>query len=175
MPSKPQFMEAGLRRPSHCRVLKTKAFSSYLIVRCSVILFVALHTANRKCALFRRALTKCKLKVLIVARPAMLACAMDKTQMSSCPMVRLTSDTACQKQHNSQRLRHRKSLFTIVSASKHFSAAFRFTWPAHFHGRPSVTQRSLFRSSSVSYHVPECGLTRNGLGKCHSGRRISTG
>ena len=146
MPSKPQFMEAGLRRPSHCRVLKTKAFSSCLIVRhavpvnrclvftgprCSVILFVALHTANRKCALFRRALTKCKLKVLIVARPAMLTGTMDKAQMSACPMVRLTSDTACQKQHNSQRLRHRKSLLTIVSASKHFSAAFRFTWPAH--------------------------------------------
>ena len=168
-------MEAGLRRPSHCRVLKTKAFSSYLIVR------------HRQCrqidAQFSLALAppckpqvcSCKLKVLIVARPAMLAGAMDKAQMSACPMVRLTSDTACQKQHNSQRLRHRKSLLTIVSASKHFSAAFRFTWPPQFHGRPSVTQRSLFRSSSVSYHVPECGLTRNGLGKCHSGRRISTG
>ena len=41
--------------------------------RCSVILFITLHNANRKCALFGKALTKSKLKVLIVARPAMLA------------------------------------------------------------------------------------------------------
>ena len=67
--------------------------------RCSVILFITLHNANRKCALFGRALTKSKLKVLIVARPAMLAVATDKAQMSACPMVRLTSDTDRQKQH----------------------------------------------------------------------------
>ena len=142
--------------------------------RCSAILFVALHTASRKCALFRTALTKSKLKVLIVACPAMLAGAMDKAQMSACPMVRLTSDTACQKQHNSQRLRHRKSLLTTVSASKHFFRRVPFYLATTLSWTP-IRNSTISDSYELRQLVPECGLTSNGLGKCHSGRRISTG